>query len=337
MTRGYVIIIDNTKEHNILKCAYQNSDSYLSGLGLEVLEAYEKKEMESFIDEKLKEYDDYKEDLDEIEWSWIDSSVGGEGFYNDYAYVYVAKTDELMIYYYGEFAFKFKRDSLEVVKFIFNNDGDIYTKMAFDINKREYEKDSFAHVRRILKNKMTIDDIQKAIDMPINSLYMESGRIVDSFSSDSFYKRVRDVDTDQEFKFFVKNASFYGEKKDIYLKTDFGNLLVKENATNQASAERIIKRFIKENYEEIMNIAKMFSLIEEYQERLNSYVFIKENYDIVDESSKEELEKTIDKIKVFKSSHLIFKKNNPTFGEARFREELEKRRREMLKSEDEKV
>lgn len=336
MTRGYVLIIDNIKSHNILSCAYQNSDSYFSGLGIEVLNAYEKKDMENFIKDKLKENEDYNDDIEGIEWSWIDKAANPnpeECFFNDYAYVYVNKTDELMVYHYGDFSFKFKRKDIDVIRFIFDNSGEVYNKMAFDIKKREYERETYAHVKRILRNKMTVEEIQKVIETPVNSLYMESGRILDYFGSNNFDKRVVDVDTDLNIMFHVKKSTFYGEKRDVYIKTILGNILIKENSSSAESAERFIKRIIKEEYDSIMNLYELLSFIEEYQKVLDSYIFITKNIEIVKESSKNELEKIIEKIKEYKSSTLIFKKNNSTLSENRFRSELEKRREKMLKSE----
>jgi hypothetical protein len=331
MTRGYVVIF-NGKE--ITSAMYHNSDSYLSYLGLIVLEHFKNDSLLEFINEYNKENPDYKEDIDGINMDWLikDKKTSG-GYYVDYAYVYDSSKKTLTIYNYGDLAFKIKSTDYEIAKFVFENDYALYKKWAFDKTKLEYMSDNYKIFRAMLRRNALLQEYKEILDSKVNSFYVESGRLKENFHTSDYMKIVKDVDTEKELKFLIKKSTFYGEKVDIYLKLPFGNVYIGKSSSDKA-ADKQVKKCVKENQELLSNVLGLISIIDEYKEMLNKYMFIKKNYSKASENSMKQLEEILEKINKYKKENILLKHSSSSYNEKYIRSYLEQLRKTMLNSEN---
>jgi hypothetical protein len=331
MTRGYVIIVNGT---NIEHAMYSNSDSYLSGLGLEVLEEIKKGTLEAYIETYKKENPHYNEDIDGIEMSWIvkDKSSSG-GFYVDYAYVYDITKKVLTVYNYGDLAFKIKEDEYEIAEFVFKNDYALYQKWAFDKKKLEYMYDNYKPFRDMLRKKATLSEYEAILEMKVDSFCVESGRFKENFHTSDYCKIIEDIDTEKKLHFLVKRSTFYGEKVDIYLKLPFGNVYLCQSSSDKAADKRV-KVFAREDRIELLNVLKLLSILEKYEEMLGKYMFIKKNYTSACENSINQLEEILKEINKFKKENLLLRGRSSVYDEKHIKNYLERLRDKMLHSED---
>lgn len=333
MTRGFVIVINNNNE--ISEAVYSNSDSYFSGLGMAVLEYFEKKDISSLIQNLLDEDEDLIKETEGIEWDWIEKQEhNSENFFVDYTYTYNKDKDTVTIYYCGTKAFTIKRPQIEVCRYIFENEEMLYRKMGFNKKLMKYDYPWYKFINTALRKHMSIEDLKQAQAELIDAFYMEEGRISDFFRKSDFYKKVIDVDTQREIRFRITPTTFSEEKRDVYIQTPFGSALIKGFVSNDKSAERCISKTIREERRTILNLMKILEYVNDYQDKLDKYMFIKKNYSIVDENSKKNLEETVSNILDFKKENPIIASNSHAFKEKTIRAYLETLRQKMLKSED---
>lgn len=327
MTRGFVVITDGK---NITKAMYNNADSYLSGLGVLVLEAMKHRRISEFIDEKAEPED--AEMIEGISMDWIIKTEANKNeFFQDYAYVYNEKKDTLTVYNYGDLAFKITRDDIPVCEYVFEHDNDLYDRWAFDKNRLEYVEDTYKKFRSMLRSHAALSDYEALVATKVDSFYLEHGREVEHYGSKDYYKRVVDIDTNKKLKFYCQASTYYSDEKTIYLLTPFGRVHLAYSSTSNG-ADMKIKKYCREKRTELLNALRIMEFFDEYKESMSKYVFIKRNFDTVSEHSMQELERIVNEIMEFKSA-------NPTLGLSRydsnyFRKALETERQKMLKSED---
>lgn len=264
-TRGYVTILDEKK--NIALAAYSNSDSYPSNLGVQVLESIEKGELAQLIGEMRSEVPEDIEMVKGIQRSWyIKSKDNKDDFFNDYAYEYESASGNLNIYHYGDKALAFKPDQFPLSKFIFEHEYELYCPLILDEKSMSLKKDFYKEVRAMLRSGASETDFQAVIDKKPSVLYLDYGRIVDSWNrnSRSFNKRVCDSKTNQKLMFHVSED--YSGRFSLYICSPFFRKpFGKQNLSSPTAAERALAELVRTRPEDIRCTMRVFHDIEEYQ------------------------------------------------------------------------
>lgn len=258
MTRGYVVILNNSK---IEKAGYSNSDSYFSWLGVKVIDAIKKNTLSEFVDELIK---DYPDELTNINFSWYrKTKENKDDWFVDYVYEYDTKKKKLTIYYYGTKALTFKiPEDLEVIDYIFNNYDEIWKKLSYNDEKLDYSNDDYKKLRQMQKEgRLTAAEIKKECNAVKNDIIFEFGRICDCWP-DSYKKVIRDEQTGRRMEFAISKNS-YNDKYRIVIQLPYVRNSILKEFGSPKTAEKTLIEFVRNNAEKLKINMLIFELYRE--------------------------------------------------------------------------
>lgn len=308
MTRGFVVLMKNGK---ILKIVESYSDSYLSGLGLEVLNIFEENRFEEAfkyilpvdledgynddsyispisvvlgeetIDKPLKSCALTKEGL-------IDSKNNENTFFYDYSYIYDISKDVLKVYYYGKLYLTIKREDIPFYRHFIDND-ELYKELSYDEKTCTLSKDRIKEVKKFLKTKPTIEDIDNIVNNFKPKLFISDFRISDCWGNGSYKKVVNDMNYN-EIATFIVSKDFGSPKWSLAIQLPFVRNTIFYGTTSNVSCEKKIIELVKNKEELLINFKTVYDLVKSYidkiydlKEKLTSKEFDYESKIVVNE------------------------------------------------------
>lgn len=309
MTRGFIVLL---KRGRIFKIVESYGDSYLSGLGVKVLELVEKnklveafncvqpigQEIEGFktdnaiysvLEQELGQFNSLNYPISEF----VASSKNEGTFFYDYSYIYDVDKDILKVYYYGKFVFKIQRENISLYKFIFENGNKLYPALTFNEKTYMKDKDYYKELKKVLKANPTIEDMQKIADkQPL--LFIENYRTSDVWGGEAYQRKVKDI-TDKEIAKFIIAKEFGKYVLSIQLPFIRNQIF---RGTSAASCEKELQKLVKEKSIELINFRKIYDIYNDYikkmksisigqDENIDEISIVKEFYNNLDELTKE--------------------------------------------------
>lgn len=215
MTRGTVII---KKGKKFIAIGYSNSDSYMAGeIGQMFVKAFSADSddkttqiINDFIDgmDKKMSNDCYESlmSIGEAFYSAKAAAKAGlkDAFFYDYDYVYDIKTNVLKIYYYGELLYTFKKEQVDFLQIIVENDELIEFAFGYDQKTKQLKGNDTAakEVKHLMKAGYTPAGILKLAKKSAKEIhYSISGfKVPDGYGHKKCYR---------------KDVSFYPSKKSL--------------------------------------------------------------------------------------------------------------------------
>lgn len=323
MTRGFIVLVKNGE---IYKVVESYGDSYLSGLGLKVINMMENNTLvEAFRDieevnfnESYEEVDAFNEPVKPIfhllgyeratkklkslplkKEAFIKTKAtkdANEHFHYAYTYMYDIDKDYLDIIYYGEKQIKLTRDLIPSIKKFIELD-ELYIILSFDEKTGRNSKDHSKEVKKLFKTKPTPEELQSIKNNFIRKLYIDDTKYSDGHSAiyESAYKRyVRNMDGDIVVEFIIQEPR--PKVVELVLCTPFYRIIIKRT-TSKTKAENIIKDLVIVEEDYLILYKEMWDSVQrtlDFLKELEKMNFDSENY--VDRALDKLMTDTLDKL-----------------------------------------
>ena len=262
-TRGYLTVIDGKK--NILSSAFFPSDAYPSYLGLQVLDAFKESGFIQLVDQINEDHPDEKIMLEGLRRDWyVKGKDNKEEFFHDYAYEFNSEKGELTVFHFGDKALSIRHDQIPLFQFIFEHEDQLYVPLCLDEKTMTLKKDFYREIRAMIKAGADEKAFQEKIDQDANLLYMDRGRLVDSWNRNtgSFNKNIHTTNGDS-LKFCVSES--FG-KYYLYVQTPFIRAVASHQSYSSATgAEKAIAEMMKTRPADIMATIDFFKQLKQYQ------------------------------------------------------------------------
>ena len=267
MTRGYLVLLKNKK---IVKVAYSNSDSYYSGLGVNVLNSLRAGEdgFEELIEQTIN-----NEDLEGFNFSWYRRSIKNkDNFFVDYVYEYDATKKILSIYYYGKKILSFGLDQLNLATFVFESEKIGY---AFAYNQENLTLDFEIPTKEIKKafdSKMTVAELSTIVDEKFNNIgfCLNEGKIK-GFDRDNYKKQAYFPTRRERFEFIIYQYNFGKKYFSIYIQTPFVRKpLFRQNFSSEKATLKALTEFLKTNKNKLIEVYKIYTLWDDQENKLDN-------------------------------------------------------------------
>lgn len=272
-TRGYITIIDNKK--NVVSAAYSNADSYLDGLGLDVLHAYEKHAIGDLINDYHERYPEDLDMVDGIRRNWyIKDSKNKDDYFHDYCYEYNPKTDILEIYYFGKKALTVNRENIDLYRFIFQNDNLLYYPLALDKETMTLKKDYYKELRTIAEDVQAQKQLEEIIKNNSSVLYLNTGRIQDygPFNPDRYLKEVYDSAAFSNKLKFAISKDFRNQFQ-VSIQTPFCRKPLYSSLSSHRACEKYIAELLRTRPDDIRGTMQLFNKTEQYKRELQDIMY----------------------------------------------------------------
>lgn len=283
MTRGLIIIKDG-KTYRALR--YSDGDSYISGeIGEMFATAFEAPTDEETVhaveryvyaveDEFAKECFETLESCGEAMYN---KKIGGDQFYNDYAYVFDAKTCTLKIYYFGDLLFTFKKADKAYLRCLVEHDDEIWKAFSYDAKKREYGsyEVSAKKFRKYMRGHIPVDHILADVSNIQKDIHyvFEYGKCSDVWDN-AYCRTVRFVDftTEPMMKFIFKKGRC-DKKWSVSMQLPWVRVgVIPSSVCNtEAAATKKLIAYLDKHYASLAAGVPLAELYGEYYQRLMKF------------------------------------------------------------------
>lgn len=283
-TRAFIAI---TNKNKIINAAYSRSDSYMSGLGIDLITEYEKGTFEQWVKKQREKYAEYNEECDRIrpEWYKKTSKSRAEDRCEEYGYEYDASKSILSIYYYGKKIATVNRENADFWKLVAQNEGHLYEVLAYDANKMciNYSMEKlYAKLR-----KMDMQQLQATLDAKSNIVF----EVTDDHCCDVWHR------SDQPgYKKFVKvhkngrQIEFICSKDwgkwRIHLQLPFFRICILSDFRTETSAMNGLRKLLNAKPESFINFANAYEEVE-HSHKLIREASETERHDVVNSASEQ--------------------------------------------------
>lgn len=270
-TRAFVTIIDPKK--NIQAAAFNPSSAYPSYFGLEVLDAIRNYNVEGLISQLKEDYPEEVETADGIQRSWyVKDKTNKDNFFQDYAYEVNGATMDLTLYQRGEKALTIPADKLDLYRFIFEHENELYLPLTLDEKSMTCKKDFYKEVRDMIKNGADISAFQKVMDDNPSVLHIETGRVKDAtnYYNDGFNKYISDGYHNGQLMICVSKPS-WSSFFNLYVQTPFSRIcLTTRDIRSAASAEKAIADLVRDKPDSIRATIQLFEELSSFSKQVTA-------------------------------------------------------------------
>ena len=286
MTRGFIVLMKNGK---ILKIVESYGDSYLSGLGLNVLDIFEQNRFEEAFKDILPVdlEDGYNDDCEIAPISvvlgeattdkplkscaltkdgLIASKNNENSYFYNYSYIYDISKDILKVYYYGNLYLTIKREDIPFYRYFIAKD-ELYKELSYDEKTCALSKDYIKEVKKFLKTNPTIEDIDNIVNNFKVKLFISTGKIADCWGNGSYKKVITDTNYNEVATFIVSKES-WSKKWHLSIQLPFIRNTIFYGTTSNASCEKKLMEIVKNKEELLINFKTIYNLIESYRNKL---------------------------------------------------------------------
>ena len=171
MTRGYVCVVEGRK---VAKYAYLNSDAYLSGYGLEILQSVTNGTLDEWLENQIQNnhmmYGD-KEPDPRFSLNWIRKSKETKEWrdsdYCEYGYIYIPKTGVLKVYNYGKLLCVITPECRDKYLYYFDREVKLLSAICYDDSKLALD---FEREKPFIKSiaQMSLHELEKYDELSDN-------------------------------------------------------------------------------------------------------------------------------------------------------------------------
>jgi len=269
-TRGYLVLVDDKK--NIRDAAYISSDGYPSYTGLEVLDAISDHNIPELIEKMKKERPDDLEMVEGIQRDWyVKDKTNKDGYFVDYVYEVNNTSMELDMFHFGNKALTIREEEISLYRYIFENEESLYYPLALNEKTMMLSNDFYKEIRDMVKDGAWIKDFQEIVDKNASVLYLDHGRIKESWNrdNDSFLKRVYDS-KGGSLTFHIDN---FANKRNYfpYIQTPFARCpLPGKNYSSATGAEKGIAELLRNRPEDVRATMQIYEEIKQYIDSISA-------------------------------------------------------------------
>lgn len=279
MTRGFVVLMKNGK---IFKVVYSGSDSYPSNLGIFLLEAFEKDNIEKIF-MNINSIDDEDLSLEADNEDAICSLYGDDSrrfnsykirkefliknksnineYFLDYTYMYDINKKILKVYSYGELLYSIRKEDIQLYKFLFNNN-ELFYSICYNSKTASLDKDFNKEIKKVMRKNPSIEDL-KNIHHKEPKIFISTGKIGDVWDN-SYKKLVKDKKS--YIATFIIMESF--GKYELLIQLPFIRNCIFKGTSSPKSCEKKLIEIVKSNTDKLINFKKACYLYQKYEKNI---------------------------------------------------------------------